>query len=119
VAVQQRDARSLLNWMERLIRVRKECPEFGRGRLTALERPEPGTLLHRCEWRGSGVLAVHNLTDHPVRVRLDRTVGEGDYLTELLGDNRYGRIDHPGELKLQGYGYRWFRLGGDRWQLPD
>jgi maltose alpha-D-glucosyltransferase/alpha-amylase len=50
VAVQQRDAGSLLNWMERLIRVRKGCPEFGRGRLTALERREPGVLLHRCEW---------------------------------------------------------------------
>src|SRR5262249_16224164 len=52
-----------------------------------------------------------NLTNRPVRVRLDLNVGENEYLAEQLGDNRYEWIDHPGDLELQGYGYRWFRLG--------
>jgi maltose alpha-D-glucosyltransferase/alpha-amylase len=118
VALQQHDAHSLLNWMERLIRVRKECPEFGRGRLMTLESPKPGILLHCCECHGSGVLAVHNLTDRPVPVCLDLDVLQCEYLTDLLGDNRYERIEHPRELEIKGYGYRWFRLGGDRWKLP-
>jgi hypothetical protein len=61
---------------------------------------------------------VHNLTGRPVRVYLDLDALESEYLTEQVGDNRYERIDHSGELKLKGYGYRWFRLGGDRWKLP-
>src|SRR3712207_7882152 len=40
VAEQRRDERSLLNWMERLIRRRKECPELGWGRWTLIETPE-------------------------------------------------------------------------------
>ena len=37
VADQQRDPGSLLNWMERLIRTRKECPEIGWGGCEVLE----------------------------------------------------------------------------------
>jgi maltose alpha-D-glucosyltransferase/alpha-amylase len=118
VAAQQRDPKSLVNWMERLIRVRKECPEFGRGELKAVEMPEPGVLLHRCEWRDAGVLAVHNLTDQPTAVRIDLKAHEGEHLTELLGDSRYERIDESREIEMPGYGCRWFRLGGGRWKLP-
>jgi maltose alpha-D-glucosyltransferase/alpha-amylase len=118
VAAQQRDSKSLLNWMERLIRVRKECPEFGRGRLAALETPAPGILLHRCEWRDSSVLAVHNLKDRPASVPIDLKAHEGEYLIELLGDRRYERIGHSQEIEMPGFGCRWFRLGGGRWKLP-
>ena len=75
-------------------------------------------LMHRCEWNSSAVLAVHNLADRPARVRLDLNVREGEYLTELLGDNAYERIERPVEVELPGYGYRWFRLGGGGWKLP-
>jgi hypothetical protein len=51
-------------------------------------------------------------------VRLELNVREGEYLTELLGDNRNERIDRPGEVELPGYGYRWFRLGGGGWKPP-
>src|SRR5437016_87463 len=36
VAAQQRDPDSMLNWTERMIRLRKECPEIGWGRCTIL-----------------------------------------------------------------------------------
>lgn len=116
VAGQQRDAESLMNWMERLIRLRKECPAFGRGRLTLLEGPSPSLLLHRCEWRGTAVLAVHNLADQPVTARIDPRAHEAEHLTELLGDRRYQRIDRSREIEVPGFGGRWFRLGGGRWK---
>jgi len=37
VGAQRRDPESLLNWFERLIRRRRECPEIGFGKLTLLE----------------------------------------------------------------------------------
>jgi maltose alpha-D-glucosyltransferase / alpha-amylase len=54
VADQQRDTRSLLNWTEHLLRVRKECPEFGWGEYSVLETGRPSVLAHRCEWKGGG-----------------------------------------------------------------
>ena len=45
VAAERRDDGSLLNWMERLIRRRRECPEFGWGRCEVLDPGDP-----RC-WR--------------------------------------------------------------------
>ncbi|MEY2533502.1 MAG: hypothetical protein QOF29_1412, partial [bacterium] len=50
VAAQRRDAGSLLNWFERLIRRRRECPELGFGTLQLLESGVPSVLAHRCDW---------------------------------------------------------------------
>ena len=61
VAAQRRDPDSLLNWMERLIRRRKETPEFGWGTSTLIETADPALFAHRCDWQDSTVVAVHNL----------------------------------------------------------
>src|SRR3712207_6749471 len=44
VADQKRDPASLLNWMERMIRARKECPEIGWGAWQILETSSPQVL---------------------------------------------------------------------------
>ena len=44
---------SLLNWMERLIRRRRECPELGWGRCTLLDAGHAAVLAHRADWDGS------------------------------------------------------------------
>ena len=49
---------SLLNWMERLIRRRRECPELGWGRCTVLDAGHPAVLAHRADWDGSTILAA-------------------------------------------------------------
>src|SRR4051812_1155805 len=41
VAAQRRDPESLMMWMERLIRRRRECPELGWGRVTVLDSGDP------------------------------------------------------------------------------
>ena len=49
---QRRDAESLLNWIERIIRRRKECPELGWGACSLLDTGEPSVLAHRSDWAG-------------------------------------------------------------------
>src|ERR1700756_3739362 len=44
VAQQRRDANSLLNWMERMIRMRKEVPEIGWGDFSILDTRTPEVL---------------------------------------------------------------------------
>jgi trehalose synthase len=110
---QRRDPDSLLNWMERLIRRRRECPEFGWGKATVLDAGDNSVLMHQCEWEGSRVFAVHNLSAEPREVKLPITgAGEGDRLVNLLARTEpVLPLDGPAaDLKLEGHAYRWYRL---------
>ncbi len=69
VAAQRRDPTSLLNWMERLIRMRKEVPEIGWGDFPFVSTGTPNVLAMRYEWRNNSVLCVHNLSAEPHEVR--------------------------------------------------
>ncbi len=51
VASQRRDPNSLLNWMERIIRMRKEVPEIGWGDFQFPPTGNPHVLVMRYDWR--------------------------------------------------------------------
>jgi trehalose synthase len=106
-AGQRQDPGSLLNWMERLVRRRKETPELGWGASRVLPAGDPAVLALRCDWRGSAVLTVHNFADRPAKADLDLDGGE---LVEQFADQPYPRPDAAGGVPVDGYGYRWFRL---------
>jgi maltose alpha-D-glucosyltransferase/alpha-amylase len=113
VAEQRRDPNSLLNWFERVIRRRRETPEFGWGAVTLLDTGgDNAVLAHRCDWDGSTVVAVHNLSAEPRHAKIHLAGVEGfDRLTDLLSDTAPRRLAEPVlELKLEGYGFHWFRL---------
>jgi maltose alpha-D-glucosyltransferase/alpha-amylase len=61
VSDQQRDSGSLLNWMERAIRERAECPEFGTGEWERLRAGGPSVLALRFHGTEGAAVAVHNL----------------------------------------------------------
>jgi trehalose synthase len=108
VAEQRRDHESLLMWMERLIRRRRECPELGWGRATLLDAGDPAVFAHRADWQESAVVAVHSLGEEPRTVRVE--VGDAEAAVDLFGSEELepsgGRI----EVELGRYGHRWFRL---------
>ena len=56
---------SMLNWTERIIRMRKEVPEIGWGDFTELNVRNPAVLALRYDWRNNSVLFLHNLHDQP------------------------------------------------------
>jgi glycosidase len=108
VAAQRRDPKSLLTWMELLIRRRRECPELGWGRVTLLDAGDPAVLAHRADWDGSAIVAVHSLAPEPREVRIE--VGEAETAVDLFGpgelEPRAGHVT----VELGRYGHRWFRL---------
>jgi len=113
VESQRRDRDSLLRWMIRMIRLRKECPEIGSGdwRLVRTNRPEILAVLY--EWRNTRLLCVHNLAHGPSEVRLKLDVDQGHRLANLIEPDEAiadGRGVH--HLELEAYGYRWYRVGG-------
>jgi trehalose synthase len=114
VAAERRDPDSLLSWMERIIRRRRETPELAWGTWAVLEADVASVFAHRCDWEGRAVVAVHNLSSEPCVVRLKLgTVPEGAKLDDLLDER--GTLDELDgaslELTLRGYGHRWFRIG--------
>jgi len=115
---QRRDPDSLLRWMIRMIRLRKECPEIGWGdwKLVRTNRPEVLAMLY--QWRNTRLFCVHNLAHTPCEVRLKLDVDEGKRLANLI-DQDEAIADDRGvhHLELEPYGYRWYRVGGLRYAL--
>ncbi|MBV8866817.1 MAG: trehalose synthase, partial [Acidobacteriaceae bacterium] len=114
VAEQRRDPNSLLNWMERIIRMRKEVAEIGWGDFSVLNTGTLEVLAIRYEWRNNAVLILHNLSAIPREVKFKPDLGNGSdcWLINLLSDN-HSAADSSGKhcIFLEGYGYRWYRAG--------
>jgi maltose alpha-D-glucosyltransferase/alpha-amylase len=113
VAAQKRDPNSLMDWTERVIRMRKEIPEIGWGDFTVVATGKPGILALRYDWRNNSVLFVHNLTAIPTEVKFG--VGakfDGQLVNVLSDDHSIPDASGKHNMVLEPYGYRWFRIGG-------
>jgi maltose alpha-D-glucosyltransferase / alpha-amylase len=116
VAAQRRDPDSFLNWMERIIRMRKEIPEIGWGDFFVIPLRKRNVLAIAYEWRNNCVLFLHNLASESeeVRFRLPaKCCGDRRLLVNLLSGGN-SEADERGRhcVLLEPYGYRWFRVGG-------
>jgi maltose alpha-D-glucosyltransferase/alpha-amylase len=111
-AAQQRDPASLLNHVEKMIRVRKEHHELGWGAWKAIDGDDPRVLAIRSEYDGRVAVAVHNFSHTPCETALDLPRDEVRSLFEVLSNGEHPPLDRrSGRLQLEGYGYRWFRVG--------
>jgi maltose alpha-D-glucosyltransferase/alpha-amylase len=114
-AEQRRDPNSLLNWTERIIRMRKEVPEVGWGDFEVLLTGDPAILAIRYDWRNNSVLFVHNLDAIPKEVAFSTGLrgNEARVLVNLLTED-HSRAGEDGRhhLLVEAYGYRWYRVGG-------
>jgi trehalose synthase len=112
VADQERDPDSLMNWMERVIRRRRETPEIGWGAWSVLDVGDDAVLAHRCDWEGRRFVALHNLSDTPRQVEL-HLEDEGELaVVDLLDSDGTPTTLDDGRLPvtLEGYGYCWMSL---------
>jgi maltose alpha-D-glucosyltransferase/alpha-amylase len=118
VAIQRRHPESLLNWTERIIRMRQEVPEVGWGDFAVVPTGNDAILIMRYSWRNNSVLFVHNLDAKPQEISFaiglsDDLAGDSWLLSNLLSED-HSRADEGGRhsLVIEGYGYRWYRVGG-------
>ena len=110
VADQRRDPNSLLNWTERVIRTRKECPEIGWGEWRLVPRLPAHVLGIRYDFDHRATIALHNFLDRPAAVTV--AVEGCDALVNLLSQETIV-ADKRGRhhIELEPYGYRWLRAG--------
>jgi maltose alpha-D-glucosyltransferase/alpha-amylase len=114
-AEQRRNSDSLLNWTERIIRMRKEVPEIGWGTFKVLNIRDNAILGLRYDWRNNSVLFLHNFADEPREIRFTAELqgDEGRSLINLLS-TEHSTVGDDGKhgVCLEAYGYRWYRVGG-------
>jgi maltose alpha-D-glucosyltransferase/alpha-amylase len=112
VADQRRDPDSLLNWTERIIRMRKECPEIAWGGFTVLRGSAPEVLMLRYDWRDTSLMTVHNFSSSRQKVRVNVGCANDDVLVELF-DGHHSKAHNDGahRIDIPPYGWRWFRVG--------
>jgi maltose alpha-D-glucosyltransferase/alpha-amylase len=112
VAAQRRDPDSLLNWTERIIRTRQECPEISWGSFVVLRTNVPEVLALRYDWRDTSLLTLHNFGSGRQRVRLNVDAPRGERMVEVF-EGRVSRAHNDGahRIDLGPHGWHWFRVG--------
>jgi maltose alpha-D-glucosyltransferase/alpha-amylase len=114
VEAQMRSPSSLLNWMKRMIAVRKGRRSFGRGSLNFLYPANRKVLAYLREFEGESVLCVCNLSRAAQGVELHLSAYRGRVPVELTGQSAFPPIGElPYFLTLPGYGFYWFLLSAE------
>jgi maltose alpha-D-glucosyltransferase/alpha-amylase len=111
VEAQTRDQHSLLNWMRRMLTLRRHHKVFGRGAFQFLYPRNRRILAYTREYEGQTVLCVANLARTPQAVELDLAAYAGRVPIELTGPSSFppiGQLNYL--LTLPPYAFYWFEL---------
>jgi maltose alpha-D-glucosyltransferase/alpha-amylase len=111
VEAQQNNPHSLLNWMKRLIELRRRFKAFGRGSLEFLHPANRKVLAFTRRYAGEQILVVANLSRFVQHVELDLSGFQGQVPIEMFGRTRFpliGELPYP--LTLGPHAFCWFAL---------
>jgi maltose alpha-D-glucosyltransferase/alpha-amylase len=111
VEAQERLPTSLLEWMRRLIRVRKRYKAFSRGTLEFLDATNTRVLAYIRRYENEVILCVVNLSRFVQPVELDLRAYNGWQPIELIGETPFPLIGElPYFLTFGPHSFYWFRL---------
>ncbi|MDY7104187.1 MAG: maltose alpha-D-glucosyltransferase [Actinomycetota bacterium] len=122
VEAHQRDPSSFLQWVRRMLQVRRELPVFGTGNFEVLHAENPSVLayIRRADedMDGDGhediVLCVNNLSRFAQPVELMLANFAGKIPIEMMGRVPFPAIGQlPYFVTLPPYGFYWFTLVDD------
>jgi maltose alpha-D-glucosyltransferase/alpha-amylase len=108
-----------LQWLRRLIRVRKKYPVFGRGTLKFVPCENRRVVAYLREYQNQVVLVVNNLSAFAQAAGLDLQHLEGKIPVEMLGNHAFPPITkQPYFLSLGPHSFYWFRIEESPRQVP-
>jgi maltose alpha-D-glucosyltransferase/alpha-amylase len=117
VETQSSDAHSLLNWMRRMLTIRKRCRAFGRGTIKLLYPGNRRILAYLRHYESADptqsqlILCVANLSRSAQAVELNLAQYAGRVPVEMLGGSAFPPIGQlPYLLTLPPHGFHWFLL---------
>ncbi|MDN5279246.1 MAG: maltose alpha-D-glucosyltransferase / alpha-amylase [Clostridiales bacterium] len=123
VESQNRTPASLLNWMKRIISIRKHYKAFGQGTFEFIKPANRKILAYLRSYDDTTILCVANLSRSAQPVHIDLSRFKGFTPIELTGKIAFPSItDEPYQLSLAGFGFYLFELSceteGPAWQKP-
>jgi maltose alpha-D-glucosyltransferase/alpha-amylase len=116
VEAQQRDPSSFLQWLRRMLAVRKQHPVLAMGEFEVLHAENPSVLAYLRRGIGDDgeediVLCVNNLSRFPQPCELMMEQLAGKVPIELMGRVPFPPIGElPYFVTLAGHGFYWFEL---------
>ena len=111
VEAQERSPFSMLNWMKRMIGLRKQMQVFGRGSIEFLSSRNRKVLTYVRKYGDETILCVANLSRTVQPVEFDLSRYKGMVPIEMLGLTEFPRIgEQPYFLTLPGYAFYWFKV---------
>lgn len=108
VASQRTDPDSLLNWFERLIRLRKSAPEIGWGEYQVVDVGNDAVLVLEYRWDDRTAITVHNLGRRAARVSIPLGVEAANLRDRLGSSSPIAVKDGTASIKIAAHGYHWF-----------
>jgi maltose alpha-D-glucosyltransferase/alpha-amylase len=107
----QRDQYSFLQWIRRMLAVRRQHPVLSMGSLQMLHPGNPSIFAYVRKLNDDIVLVVNNLSARAQAAELDLGEYEGMVPVELLGRERFPQIGKlPYLLSFVRHGFYWFQL---------
>ena len=111
IEAQKQATHSLLNWMRRMIAIRKKHKVFGRGTLEFVSPANEKVLVYLRAYEQQTVLIVHNLAESSQAVELELGRYKDIVPEELFGESRFPVItERPYVLTLGPYSSYWLHL---------
>jgi maltose alpha-D-glucosyltransferase / alpha-amylase len=111
VEAQERSPSSLLNWMRRMLTLRRQHPTLGRGTFEPIATDNRRVLAYMRADEQQQILVVANMarTAQPVHLDLQRFTGR--HPVELIGNTELPQVNSaPYFLTLAPHGCFWFQL---------
>ncbi len=107
----QRDQYSFLQWIRRMLAIRRQHPVLSMGSLHMLHPANPSIFAYVRKLNDDIVLVVNNLSARAQAAELDLSEYEGMVPVELLGRERFPQIGRlPYLLTFVRHGFYWFQL---------
>ncbi|MDQ6773606.1 MAG: maltose alpha-D-glucosyltransferase [Candidatus Dormibacteraeota bacterium] len=119
VEAQDENPQSLLNWMRRLIALRRRYPAFGRGTIEFLQPENRHVLAFVRHFEAERILVVANLSRYAHYTNLDLSAFRGMVPVELFGRNDFPAVgEDPYPMILGPHTFFWFALEPARTETP-
>jgi maltose alpha-D-glucosyltransferase / alpha-amylase len=110
VAAEQKDPRSLLNFIRNMIRMRKAHPELNNGEWSIPDTNSDNVLAIRYNENGKQLLVCYNFSKKQQDASL--TMNGISHVTNILTDPKSSGSfkDDKLKLKMDAYGYQWYQI---------
>lgn len=97
---------SLLNWIERLFSIRKQCPEISIGELEIIEQAQESLFVHHFTSKQGNLWFVHNFSNEPIEFKYDQLMSDSEEWIQIFGSKD---VDSTTSLIIEGHGFHWWR----------